>query len=43
VDTIMHSLATLLIDQNGEILMRSDKSAWEPEIFLEKLESLPGT
>ena len=25
VDTIMHSLATLLIDQNGEILMRSVK------------------
>ncbi len=40
VDTIMHSLATLLIDQNGEILMRSDKSAWEPEAFLEKLASL---
>ena len=43
VDTIMHSLATMLIDQNGEILMRSDKSTWEPEAFLEKLESLPGT
>ncbi|MCH2613805.1 MAG: SCO family protein [Opitutales bacterium] len=43
VDTIMHSLATLLIDQNGEILMRSDKSAWEPETFLEKRESTTGT
>lgn len=40
VDTIMHSLATLLIDQNGDIVLRSDKSAWEPEAYLEKLRTL---
>lgn len=40
VDTIMHSLATVLIDQKGEIVLRSDKSAWEPEAYLEKLRAL---
>ncbi len=37
VDTIMHSLATVLIDENGAIAKRSDKSAWTPEEFLEAL------
>ncbi len=37
VDTIMHSLATVLIDESGSIAKRSDKSAWTPEEFLEAL------
>ena len=37
VDTIMHSLATVLIDEDGTIAKRSDKSAWTPEEFLEIL------
>lgn len=37
VDTIMHSLATVLIDEEGSIAKRSDKSAWTPEEFLEAL------
>lgn len=37
VDTIMHSLATVLIDEKGSIVKRSQKSAWTPEEFLEAL------
>ncbi len=37
VDTIMHSLATVLIDETGSIAKRSDKSAWTSEEFLEAL------
>ena len=43
VDTIMHSLATVLIDQDGGIVLRSEKSAWDPEAYLETLKSLQGT
>ncbi len=37
VDTIMHSLATVLIDENGAIIKRSEKSAWTTLEFLEAL------
>ena len=40
VDTIMHSLATVLIDQDGAVVLRSEKSAWDPESYLEKLKDL---
>ncbi len=39
VDTIMHSLATVLIGKDGSIVKRSDKSAWMPEEFLEAIKS----
>ena len=38
VDTVMHSLATVLIAEDGSIAMRSEKRAWEPEAFLEALQ-----
>ncbi len=41
VDTIMHSLATVLVDADGIIVKRSQKSAWDPEEILEALRSLP--
>ena len=37
VDTVMHSLATVLIAEDGSILKRSEKSAWSPDEFLEAL------
>ena len=36
-ETIKHTLATLLIDEQGRIIHRIDGSAWEPEEFLRKL------
>ncbi len=41
VDTIMHSLATVLVGADGTILKRSEKSAWTTEEFMEALRSLP--
>ncbi len=38
---LTHSLATVLVDKNGTIALRSDKSAWEPEAFLAAIEKLP--
>lgn len=38
VDTVMHSLATVLVAKDGSIAMRSEKSAWSPDEFLEALE-----
>lgn len=37
VDTIMHSLATVLVDADGSIVKRSEKSAWTVDEFLEAL------
>ncbi len=37
-ETIMHSLATMLVSEKGEILMRSERSDWSPEAFLARLQ-----
>jgi protein SCO1/2 len=34
---LQHSLATLLIDENGKIIHRADGSSWEPEPFVAKM------
>jgi protein SCO1/2 len=34
---IKHTLATLLIDENGKIIHRADGSAWEPKEFVAKM------
>jgi protein SCO1/2 len=34
---LKHSLATVLIDENGRIVWREDGSAWQPEVFLAKM------
>lgn len=39
-DDVMHSLATVLVGKDRKILMRSDKSDWDPEAFLQKIETL---
>ncbi len=36
-DLLSHTLATLLIDENGKIIHRADGSQWEPEPFVEKM------
>ena len=36
-DLIKHTLATILIDENGRILHRTDHSAWEPRDFMGKM------
>ncbi len=35
--TILHSLATMLISEQGEILMRSERSNWSPAAYLARL------
>jgi protein SCO1/2 len=34
---LQHTLATLLIDENGKILHRWDNSNWEPKDFVAKM------
>ena len=34
---IRHTLATILIDEKGRIIYRTDTSGWEPEEFLKRL------
>ncbi|MBC7366005.1 MAG: SCO family protein [Undibacterium sp.] len=36
-DLLKHTLATLLIDERGKIIHRSDGSAWEPKDFVTKM------
>jgi protein SCO1/2 len=36
-DLLKHSLATLLIDENGRIVHRADGSLWEPKDFVAKM------
>jgi protein SCO1 len=36
---LQHTLATLLIDENGRIIHRADGSRWETEEFLKKMKS----
>lgn len=36
-DLLKHTLATLLIDENGRIVHRADGSAWEPRDFVDKI------
>ena len=36
-DLISHTLATLLIDENGKIIHRADGSQWEPSDFVAKM------
>jgi protein SCO1 len=36
-DLLKHTLSTLLIDENGKIIHRSDVSAWEPSEFVAKM------
>jgi protein SCO1 len=36
-DLLNHTLATVLIDENGKIIHRADGSRWEPQEFLGKL------
>ena len=36
-DLISHTLATLLIDENGKIIHRADGSQWEPPEFVAKM------
>jgi len=39
-ETILHSLATSLVGPDGTILLRSERSDWSPDAFLEKLKEL---
>ena len=39
-DTILHSLATSLVDKDRKIVMRSTQSAWSPEAFLAAAEAI---
>jgi protein SCO1/2 len=36
-DLLTHTLATLLIDENGKIIHRADGSLWEPKDFVAKM------
>jgi len=36
-DLIKHTLATILIDENGRLKHRTDHSAWEPKEFVGKM------
>jgi protein SCO1/2 len=36
-DLLSHTLATLLIDENGKIIHRTDGSQWEPQDFVAKM------
>ncbi|OAM87671.1 SCO family protein [Termitidicoccus mucosus] len=36
-ELLNHTLATLLIDENGRIIWRADGSQWEPREFVEKM------
>ena len=36
-DIIKHTLATLLIDENGKIIHRTDGGSWEPKEFVAKM------
>jgi protein SCO1/2 len=36
-DFLKHTLATLLIDENGRIIHRVDGSAWDPKDFVAKM------
>lgn len=36
-DLIKHTLATILIDENGRLVHRTDHSAWEPRDFVAKM------
>ena len=36
-DTIKHTLATVLVDEQGRIIHRVDGSAWEPEEFIARM------
>jgi Uncharacterized protein SCO1/SenC/PrrC, involved in biogenesis of respiratory and photosynthetic systems len=36
-DLIKHTLATILIDENGRLVHRTDHSGWEPKEFVEKM------
>ncbi|MGY8693081.1 MAG: copper-binding protein [Verrucomicrobiia bacterium] len=40
VDTVMHSLATVLIAEDGSIVKRSEKSAWSADEFFEALKAI---
>lgn len=40
VDTVMHSLATVLIAEDGSIVKRSEKSAWSTDEFFEALKTV---
>ncbi|MBT3482760.1 MAG: redoxin family protein [Opitutales bacterium] len=42
VDAVMHSLATVLIAEDGSIVKRSEKSAWSPDEFFEALKEADG-
>ena len=39
-DNVMHSLAIVLVDRDRNIVLRSDKSAWEVDTFLKAIENL---
>ncbi len=39
---IVHSLATVLVDGSRRIVLRSEKSAWEPEAYLEAIRQALG-
>ena len=40
-DILKHTLATLLIDEQGRITWRADGSAWEPKEFVSKMHRSP--
>ena len=42
-DFVRHTLATLLIDADGQIIWRADGSAWEPGDFVARMHKGGGT
>ena len=34
---LKHSLATVLINADGKIIWREDGSAWDPQVFLQRM------